>query len=292
MSGRRLFLLFGLILVVLAGPWVWSKVNHHYSTDLSMPSSNESMPELSVANPDAPHPLAPVLELARDYLNAFERDVVDYTAKLTKQERINGKLGKPETMTLKVKCAGNDSKGKPVPIHVYVGFEDAKGGTGREVIWVEGRNDGKMSAHEGGWMNLATVQLDPEGTLAMMGSKYPITQIGIAKLLKKLLEKGESDRRRGTCEVVIDENARFDDQPCTLIEVKHSEKKPGFEFHIARIRLDPIRKLPLSYEAYMWPSRPGEEPPLEESYVYRDIKLNVGLTEKDFDTKNEEYSFP
>jgi hypothetical protein len=29
-----------------------------------------------------------------------------------------------------------------------------------------------------------------------------------------------------------------------------------------------------------------------EEYIYRDLKLNVGLQEKDFDPDNEEYDFP
>jgi hypothetical protein len=36
----------------------------------------------------------------------------------------------------------------------------------------------------------------------------------------------------------------------------------------------------------------GGEPPLIESYSYSDIKLNAGLTDKDFDYENEEYDFP
>ncbi len=240
----------------------------------------------------SPHSLDPALAIAEEYLAAFERDVVDYTAKLTKLERIAGKLGEAQTMSLKFRCPRIDTEGKSIGASVYVGFEEPKSVRGREVIWIEDKNSGKMLAHEGGWLNLASVQLDPAGTLAMMGNKYPITQIGVGKLLRKLIEKGERDRDVGDCEVKIDKNAALDGKPCLQIEVKHPAKKPEFDFHIARIYLDPERKLPLRYEAFLWPEKPGEEPPLEEQYTYRDIKLNVGLNDADFDSKNEAYSFP
>ncbi len=58
------------------------------------------------------------------------------------------------------------------------------------MIWVEGKNGGKLIAHEAGLLGLMSVQLDPHGTLALTGNKYPITGIGIGNLLSKLIEKG------------------------------------------------------------------------------------------------------
>lgn len=275
--------------MVLCATWyLWS--SKPASLPLGSDSTSESLGSDPASSP--PHPLDPALAIAKASLAAFERDVVDYTAKLTKCERIAGKLNEPQTMSIKVRCPRTTADGQSTGTAVYVGFEEPKSVRGREVIWVEGKDAGKMLAHEGGWLNLASVQLDPTGTIAMMGNKYPITQIGLGKLLRKLIEKGVRDRAVGDCEVKIDEKATFEDKPSLLIEVKHPIKQPTFDFHIARIYLDRETKLPLRYEAYLWPDQPGAEPPLEEQYTYRDIKLNVGLTDADFDSKNEAYAFP
>ena len=141
-------------------------------------------------------------------------------------------------------------------------------------------------------MNLMRVKLAPTGTLAMMGNKYPITEIGIGNLFSKLIEKGERDRMLGDCEVTMREHEPWNGLDLVKIEVKHPNRHPDFDFHIARIYIDTDRHLPVRYESYMWPKMPGGEPLLEEQYTYSDIQLNVGLTESDFDPENKSYQFP
>ena len=63
-------------------------------------------------------------------------------------------------------------------------------------------------------------------------------------------------------------------------------------FLVAEIYVDEERLVPLRYSAYDWPAKEGAKPSLMEEYIYRDLKLNVGLQEKDFDPDNEEYDFP
>ena len=61
-----------------------------------------------------------------------------------------------------------------------------------------------------------------------------------------------------------------------------------------RILLDsPVDELnlPLHYESYNWPSRPGEQPQLVEDYTYQGLRPNIGLSDIDFDVKNPNYRF-
>jgi len=44
--------------------------------------------------------------------------------------------------------------------------------------------------------------------------------------------------------------------------------------------------------AYLWPEAEGEDPPVDEECNYQDVKLNVGLTDMDFDPDNPEYDYP
>ncbi len=50
--------------------------------------------------------------------------------------------------------------------------------------------------------------------------------------------------------------------------------------------------MPIRYEQYDWSGVAGDRPELVEQYTYLDLKLNVGLTDADFDKRNPSYSFP
>ncbi|MFN9434412.1 MAG: hypothetical protein ACK6DC_05660, partial [Planctomycetota bacterium] len=52
---------------------------------------------------NAPHPLDPALELARQSLTLMQSQINDYTAVLVKRERIDEELGENEFMFIKVR---------------------------------------------------------------------------------------------------------------------------------------------------------------------------------------------
>jgi hypothetical protein len=239
------------------------------------------------------HPLDPVLQLARDALDSMRRDIKDYKATLLKRERIGGKLGGESVMELKVINPREASEGQSaVAMHVYLKFLSPSMSKGREVIWIEGANNNQIVAHEGGFKNLLTMNLDPEGTIAMLGNRYPITGIGMIRLVEKLIEKGQRDRGLGLCEVKVLDHQAVGDRDCKLIQVTHPEKKDGYDFHIAQIFFDSERMIPLRYAAYDWPASASKEPPLEEEYTYTNVEINVGLTAEDFNPKNPSYNYP
>jgi len=60
---------------------------------------------------------------------------------------------------------------------------------------------------------------------------------------------------------------------------------------LAQIFIDLDLLLPLKYASFGWPKSEGGALELLEEYTYMDLKLNVGLGEKDFDTKNPAYRF-
>jgi outer membrane lipoprotein-sorting protein len=50
-------------------------------------------------------------------------------------------------------------------------------------------------------------------------------------------------------------------------------------------------KIPVRYAAFNWPEAQGSEPEVIEEYTYQNVKINVGLTDKDFDFTNPDYNF-
>ncbi len=95
----------------------------------------------------------------------------------------------------------------------------------------------------------------------------------------------------GETQVTIGSNAQVGDRSCTLIVSTHPERQSDFMFHSVKVYIDRELGLPIRFEAYDWPERPGQPPKLVEEYTYTSLKLNIGLTERDFDPSNDQYSF-
>jgi hypothetical protein len=189
-----------------------------------------------------------------------------------------------------VRCRKADEK---IPLSVYLRFLKPEAVKGQEVLWVEGKNNGKLIGHQGGRLGRLTpsMWLDPHGPIAMRGNRYPITEAGVENLVAKLIEKGERDRKRDECEVKFYEDAKINKRPCLLIEVKHPTPRPHFDFHIAQIYLDKELNVPVRYAAFTWPEAEGDKPLLLEEYTYVNMTLNKGFKDADFDDHNKSYGF-
>jgi hypothetical protein len=231
----------------------------------------------------AEHPLLPTVRWAEAQLPRV-RALQDYSCTFVKRERIGETLGEHQYLYLKVR---HD------PFSVYVRFLAPSELRDREVIYIEGQNDGKMWAHPNGVQRrvVGTISLSPTGSLAMKGHKYPITEAGILTLVERLLEHGRHDSQYGECEVKFFEHAKINGRDCTCIQVLHPVPRRNFRFHLARIYVDNELQLPLRYEAYNWPTKPGGAPVLTEEYTYLNLALNSGLTDADFDIANPGYGF-
>ena len=257
-------------------------------------AENTELPKATPATAAAkPHPLDRAISFAYESLDDMRDNVSDYTATLCKVERVNGRLSEPCYIKLKIRCPREKDNGKKSPFSVYMSFLKPVDTTGREVIWVDGRNDGKLMAHEGkGLLAMKTFHLEPDSMIAMKGQRYPIYDIGIENLIEKLIEKAERDKQTGPCEVTYREGIKINKRECRLIELIHEHPHPTHDFHRARVFIDEELNLPCRYEAYDWPATKGGKPQLIEAYTYFNIKTNVGLTDKDFDPENPGYHFP
>lgn len=221
--------------------------------------------------------------MARAAVENIERNIKDYTCMLAKHERVGGKLMEPEILFLKVRHE---------PFSAYTYFMSPARLQGQEAIWVEGQNDGNLLGHGVGIRKIAgTVSLKPDSMLAMQGQRYPITEIGILNLTRRLIEVASKDMQYQECEVNFYRNAKIDGRPCTCLQVVHPTPRKNFLFHRAQVFIDDQWNVPVRYVAWDWPSRPGEKPPLMEEYTYYKMKFNVGLTDADFSTTNPKYGF-
>ncbi len=247
--------------------------------------------------------------LAREILANLHSHVNDYTATLVKRERIGGRLGEEVRIQIKVRnpvAAVDPAIDSPATTAVaekkavesmggmaaYLKFLEPRSMRGREVIWVDGVNDNKLIVHEAGFLNLMRVELAPHGKLAMLGNKYAITELGLLRLVEKLIEKIDRGVDLSQCSIATREDQMVGDRSCRIIQVTQPRSVPGADFYIAQVFIDNQWQIPLRYAAFLWPENAGEPPPLEEEYTYLDLQLNVGLTDLDFDPDNPAYDYP
>jgi hypothetical protein len=222
------------------------------------------------------HPLAPSIRVMKEVLANLDQNVHDYTCKFQKQERIEGELGEPQYIDLRV-------LGKPFGVYMYFNQPYA----GREVLYVEGQHDNELMVLDCGFKrHLGKLTLDPKGTFAMSGQKYPITNVGMRYLTAEYINVATADLQFGESDVTTNPNIPIAGRPTTLIQVKHPVARKNFRAFVSRIFLDNELRVPIHYDAYSWPEKEGDKPPLEESYTYSQLKLNTGLTPADFDDKN------
>ncbi len=208
--------------------------------------------------------------------------VRDYTCTFIKRERIQGRLSGYEVMSMKARTS---------PQSVYFRFKQPK--AGREAIYVHGRNGGKAIVHDVGFNKFlaGTLHLDPKSRRAMDGNRHPITEAGLGFMIETLTEGWNREMSVRDSDVTIRERVLVNKRPSTLIICKHRNRRPDFVFHEVRLYIDHELGLPTRFEAYDWPARDGQPAPLLEEYIYSDLKINVGLTDADFDPSNKAYSF-
>ena len=227
------------------------------------------------------HPLKPALRLAQTCLQNFDQNIQDYNATLIKQERIGGVLGEQEAAFIKVRNQPS--------FDVYMFF--LRPNRGQECLYKSITDDPKGTLYARGAgmaKRLGVMELPPDGRLAMRGQKYPITKLGLRKLITELIEVAENDVNFDEC-TVRSAQSQINKRPATLIEVVHPVKRNNFRFHKAELFIDNELRIPTRYAAYLWPETPGEQPPLEEAYTYLNLKINNGYTAIDFDRSNPEY---
>lgn len=227
-----------------------------------------------------PDPIAQAKAAIASAARTYE-GLQDYTCMFFKRERIDGKLTPFNAMQLKARTR---------PHSLY--FKFVRPTPGREAIYVEGSFGGKVVVHDVGIGKLlaGTLKLDPRGSMAMEDNRHPITDAGIGNLIRTVVDAWDKELSPAHSRITIHPNAKVGPRSCVMIESTHSVKKPGFMYHMVKVYIDKEHNLPIRFEAYDWP-RGGKAPELVEEYTYSDLKLNVGLSVRDFDPNNPNYSF-
>ena len=246
--------------------------------------------DAKIGNAEVSHPIDPAIEMAKGGRKRCNGEVRDYTATLVRRERVNGQLKDHEYIFAKVRNRLIEDGKIVSPFSVYMYFLKPATVKGRELVYTEGQNKGKFCVHEKGIV-LPSLWLNPEAPIAMKGQRYPMTKFGIQNLVDQMIVRAEEDRLHDECRVQFRKGAEINGRKCTVVQIFHPKRRAHFDYHVAQIFIDDELKLPVRYAAYDWPTKVGARPQLLEEYTYVNIKVNVDLTDMDFDPKNPEYNF-
>ena len=222
--------------------------------------------------------LGAAIKLAKD-AQASMKKINDYEATFNKKEVVGNKLISSEMFV----------KFREQPFSVYIKYLNPH--AGREVIYVAGKNRGKLLAHaEGVAAIVGTLKLSTDSRDAMEENRYPITMFGMSNLLTTLIQQWEAEEKKDDAVVKFFPNAKLDKVDCKVAETSYAKQVPHAKFHMTRLYIAKESGLPVRVEQFGFPAD-GQQPPIIEEYNYTNIKTNVSFTDADFDTKNKAYGF-
>jgi hypothetical protein len=227
--------------------------------------------------------LKPALKLSRASLDSLGKSS-SYQATLSKKIRVGNRLTS-QTMHIKL---------REKPFSVYLRF--AKPHTGREVLYVDGKNDNHLLAHEDGLKSLAgTFSFLPTSREAMEGNRYPITKIGMKKMIEIVIKQWTTEAKAGQTEVKYYNNAKLGSVECRVIETIPKKRTSTSKFAKTRVYIEKARNLPIRVEQYGFATKKKDlksgSLPLIEEYTYSDIKMKRDFKDIVFSTKNSNYRF-
>ncbi len=284
---------------------------------LSVPTLAEDTPA-DAASPAAT-PGVPTVEELLQKAEAAIKNVKDYTGYMDKQERfIEDGLGKVEKTFFKFQR----------PFKVYIKFLNVY--NGREAIFVRGRNDNEVKVHKGTFPDI-TVNLDPQGGTAMEGNHHPVTDFGLESTIRISARNLRKALKRKEGEFKVTDGGVVNGRPVWKIDAKfpkgghfvtakddeelwHIAKRTGQDMYLimytnkdydepddpdegdkvfipryyggrSELLVDKETFMPVKATTWDWSGK------LYEMYSYKDVKLNPGLTNQDFNPDNKSYDF-
>lgn len=204
--------------------------------------------------------------------------IQDYTAVIHKEEYRDGEKEKDERTIIKFQK----------PFKIYLKWLSGKN-KGSQLLYVEGKYDNKMIIRKGGGLLkvFGTMEMDPDGFWLKKFTKHSIKEAGFGGIIEKSNEAFKAATENNHIAAAQCTIEDLDGRPAhkmVLVLAPEGEEN-GYYCRSAIQYFDTETYLPIKSTFWLW------EDDTAETFTYSDIKLNVGLTEDDFDRDNEEYHF-
>ena len=144
------------------------------------------------------------------------------------------------------------------------------------------RVDGVLKEHSPVFFKFVSVAVKPEAALKY--NRHTILEADIGHILAHFEENYEMARTDPEAAIMQEGEGMLDGRSTWRFKGVFPEGR-NYYGHIVHIHIDKELYLPIKIKVYGW----REE--LLEEYYYKDLKVNVGLSEDDFDIDNSRYLF-
>lgn len=191
----------------------------------------------------------------------------DYTCTFVKQERIGGRLKDAEQI---------DVKFLSEPFSVSMLWTENAPIADR-LIYVEDKYDGQMLLRPTGLLGnlVGTVTRDPTGKEVRRNTLRPVTLFGFVNALENLLDVYRQADQAGDLQTEFGGYAEVAGRK-TVKLVRYLPPKDDYPAHRTDVYIDLEYLVPICIEGRNWDDE------LSSRYVYKELRLNVGLTGEDF----------
>jgi hypothetical protein len=216
------------------------------------------------------------LKIAEGVHAHIVNDINDYTGILIKRELIDGRSDRQEFISFKFRQKPSTA--------IYLKYLRPTHMIGREALYKGGNT---FLVRRGGTFNPNLVlELRIDSPLAMATSNYTIKEMGLKVIAERLIAQLKNEMNLPETEILMYPDAKFEGRPITHYRLIHHKKVKGATCSMAEISVDKALNIPVFYRAI-----DGWEKPVIvlEEYGFRNVRLNPGLTDKDFDENNAEY---
>ena len=161
---------------------------------------------------------------------------------------------------------------------------------GREVIWERNRNDGQLLVNAGALVPNLT--LDPLGSVAMRDSRNPVWMAELTRIADMVLAGARLLKSRDDLTAEYTDLGSVDalgtPSRCYKAKLPYEANPAVLYAPEIRLCLDTQTWLPSRFTA--WMNEDGAYRQVED-YAFRQQRINVGLTDADFDADNPSYGF-
>ena len=221
---------------------------------------------IAAAAQAAPPPgMAEVLEQA----SAAYAKVADYSCQMTRKDRLSDDSVK-EHSTVVFKYMRPDRYYMRWPNDLI------------ELIYAGSKYDNKMLIHGGKIFDFLSLRVEPEAALKY--NRHTIKDAGIGFMLDLVIKNYRQAQKDQDATLIFEREDEVDRRPTWRFKGVFPAGRDYYA-HTVYLDIDQKNVLPVRIEAYGWSDE------FLEMYSYTHLKLNVGLSEKDFDVKNSAYRF-
>lgn len=209
-------------------------------------------------------------KLLETMINSYDSQVIDYTGTLTKQEKVNGKLRKPQTTNFKFRNK---------PFSIFMQWTKNPGKIDR-LLYVKGQNKNKMVVHPRGLASfIKSIERHPACKDVSKTNLRSCDKFGIRNMLQRLKTNTKAAQRNRTLKTTFLGETLVDNRPCIIIQaIVPAENKP-YEFVKMTIMVDLAYRIPVSVKCL------DQKGNLISTYTYTNLKFNTNLTDADFTKK-------